>query len=65
MATSATESFRVESPCIRNCALDEDDICFGCHRSIEEICAWGEASNEKRREILQAAARRGEQKQRG
>ena len=31
----------VESPCVRNCCLDENDICLGCFRTVEEITAWG------------------------
>ena len=31
----------VKSPCIRNCCLDENDICLGCFRSVEEITSWG------------------------
>jgi predicted Fe-S protein YdhL (DUF1289 family) len=60
MATSGTDSgIRVESPCVRKCTLDGDDVCVGCFRNIDEICAWGGASNTRRREILlQAAARR-------
>jgi len=60
MVTSTIDqSVRVESPCIRNCTLDDDDICVGCFRSLEEICAWGGASNEQRLEALrQATARR-------
>jgi len=61
MATSDTDiSYRVESPCVRKCTLDNDDICIGCFRSIDEICAWGGAGNEQRREILQKAAARRE-----
>jgi predicted Fe-S protein YdhL (DUF1289 family) len=41
------------------CTLDDDDICLGCFRSIDEICAWGGASNERRLEILELAATRG------
>ena len=59
MAILVTDSEqRVESPCVRKCTLDENDICVGCFRSIDEICAWGGASNEKRREILQSCERR-------
>ncbi len=64
MAISSTEGFAseplrpVESPCIDLCTLDEDDICAGCFRSIAEICAWGDASEEQRRLILHAAASR-------
>jgi len=48
----------VASPCIRNCCLDEHDICLGCFRSLEEIVAWGDADNQRRREILSNATRR-------
>jgi predicted Fe-S protein YdhL (DUF1289 family) len=48
----------VASPCVRNCCLDDDDICLGCHRSIEEIIAWGPADSAERRAILERAARR-------
>ena len=64
MAIPSTEGFAneplppVESPCIDLCTLDDDDICVGCFRSIAEICAWGDAVEEQRRLILQAAAGR-------
>lgn len=64
MATSSTEILEsevlqpVESPCIDLCTLDDDDICVGCFRSIDEICAWGGAAEVQRRLILQAAAGR-------
>jgi len=51
----------VASPCIRNCCLDEHDICLGCYRSLTEICAWGEAGETTRRAILDKAARRKQQ----
>jgi predicted Fe-S protein YdhL (DUF1289 family) len=47
---------------MRNCTLDDDDICVGCFRSIDEICAWGSASDVQRREILELAAGRRELK---
>jgi hypothetical protein len=54
----------VASPCVRKCTLDQDDICVGCFRSIDEICAWGGAGEEQRRDILQQAASRREIKTR-
>ena len=48
----------VESPCVRNCCLDDDDICMGCHRTIREICDWHSASAEQRREILKRCEER-------
>ncbi len=64
MATSSIEDFATEplqpvkSPCIDPCTLDDDDICVACFRSIDEICAWAGAADERRRLILQSAAGR-------
>ncbi|MGH8371890.1 MAG: DUF1289 domain-containing protein [Gammaproteobacteria bacterium] len=53
------------SPCIRNCCLDEHEICLGCGRSLDEIRDWGSASDSERQRILdQAAARRAEREAR-
>ncbi len=48
----------VESPCVRNCCLDQNDICLGCFRSISEIIAWGESSQDQRKVILANANKR-------
>ena len=40
------------SPCVRNCCLDQDDVCMGCFRSITEICQWHEASDTEKIETL-------------
>ncbi|GMQ89521.1 MAG: hypothetical protein BMS9Abin09_1017 [Gammaproteobacteria bacterium] len=48
----------VPSPCIRNCCLDEDDVCLGCFRSLDEVIAWGNTDNGEKRRILSHAARR-------
>jgi predicted Fe-S protein YdhL (DUF1289 family) len=40
------------SPCVRNCCLDADDVCMGCHRSLPEICAWHGAPDAEKLEIL-------------
>jgi predicted Fe-S protein YdhL (DUF1289 family) len=49
-----------QSPCIRNCCLDDDLICLGCFRSLEEIKDWGVVDNQRRRIILQNAKQRRE-----
>ena len=43
---------RVRSPCVRNCCLDQEDVCVGCYRSLQEILRWSEASDDERKEIL-------------
>jgi hypothetical protein len=64
MATRSTDpaglDAPIESPCIRVCTLDDDDVCLGCFRDIAEICAWGSAAKAQRRQIVQAAAARRE-----
>jgi uncharacterized protein len=47
-----------QSPCVRNCCLDDDLICVGCFRSLEEIKEWGVVDNYRRRVILQNAKQR-------
>ena len=49
---------KVRSPCVSMCALDENDICVGCHRSGEEITRWSRMSNEERRDVLRKVAER-------
>lgn len=49
---------RVESPCVRNCCLDEQDVCLGCGRSIDDILEWGRADSERRRALLEVAQQR-------
>lgn len=41
-----------ESPCVRNCCLDDNDICVGCYRSLQEIVGWGSATEEEKRRTL-------------
>jgi predicted Fe-S protein YdhL (DUF1289 family) len=49
---------KVPSPCIRNCCLNEKDICLGCFRSLEEICGWTQTDDQGRLTILGNAEQR-------
>lgn len=49
---------RVASPCVRNCCLDDDDVCLGCFRSLPEICAWSTADDRERLSCLARAEQR-------
>lgn len=42
----------IQSPCVRNCCLNEQDVCMGCYRHIDEITGWNQASQERKKEIL-------------
>jgi len=49
-----------QSPCVRDCCLDDDLICVGCFRSFEEIKEWSIIDDARRRLILQNVRRRRE-----
>lgn len=49
----------VESPCIKICVIHPAErICTGCLRSIDEIAAWSQMSNEARGDLLAALPER-------
>ena len=59
----------IASPCVRNCCLDDGDVCMGCGRALAEIVAWGTADDAERRAILERSrarlAQRVERERRG
>lgn len=46
------------SPCIGRCRLDDDNMCLGCFRFIDEIRGWGLMTREEQRRILESVAER-------
>nr|WP_090443513.1 DUF1289 domain-containing protein [Pseudomonas benzenivorans] len=50
------------SPCVHICALDEEDICIGCQRSVAEITRWSRMDNAERRQVLLLCQARAEAK---
>jgi uncharacterized protein len=53
----------VASPCRRQCCLDDQDICLGCGRVLQEILDWGSADMARKRAICTAAEARLQQRQ--
>jgi len=49
-----------QSPCVRNCCLNENDICLGCFRTLLEITHWSNADKQERTNILYNARQRRE-----
>ncbi|HEY9036089.1 MAG TPA: DUF1289 domain-containing protein [Pseudomonadales bacterium] len=45
----------VASPCIRQCTLNEHDVCVGCYRTVDEITGWVSLDNAERRAVLEQA----------
>jgi predicted Fe-S protein YdhL (DUF1289 family) len=47
------------SPCVRNCTLDDDDVCIGCERTLAEILAWSTMTDPASAELMaELSARR-------
>ena len=42
----------VNSPCINICKLDENKICIGCYRTLDEIANWTKYTNEEKLNII-------------
>jgi hypothetical protein len=57
----ADDNKSIDSPCVRNCCLNEQDVCLGCFRSLDEICAWSQADGQSRLQFLDNAERRRQQ----
>ncbi len=47
------DEFTPESPCIRQCCLDKQDICVGCYRTLEEIVKWSTCTDRQKIAIKQ------------
>jgi predicted Fe-S protein YdhL (DUF1289 family) len=37
---------------VRNCCLDDDNVCMGCGRALQEIVRWGAATDADKAAIL-------------
>ena len=47
------------SPCISVCRMDADSgLCQGCFRTLDEIIAWGRASDHDKRAVWRLIAHR-------
>lgn len=40
------------SPCINICKLNENKVCIGCYRTIDEIANWTKYTNEEKLAII-------------
>ncbi|TXH95648.1 MAG: DUF1289 domain-containing protein [Rheinheimera sp.] len=53
----------IDNPCVRNCCLDQSDICLGCGRHVDEITGWHRATDAEKQQILRNAAARLQQRE--
>lgn len=49
---------KVKSPCTHVCTKDENGICLGCFRSIDEIRMWYKLSDEEKLKVIETAENR-------
>lgn len=42
------------SPCVGVCALDEQGLCEGCHRSANEIASWIAMNDDQRLHLIES-----------
>jgi predicted Fe-S protein YdhL (DUF1289 family) len=49
---STTPPDPLASPCVRNCCLDDDNVCLGCGRTLQEIVGWSAAAADDKAAIL-------------
>ncbi|GGB73399.1 DUF1289 domain-containing protein [Shewanella inventionis] len=48
----------VETPCVRQCCLDSNDVCLGCHRSLDEILAWHSMNDQQKVALIEILQQR-------
>ena len=51
----------VASPCVRNCCLNQQDVCLGCFRHIDEIMAWSKLDTSAKKNVLNLCEQRQQQ----
>ncbi|MDP3462960.1 MAG: DUF1289 domain-containing protein [Bacteroidales bacterium] len=52
----------VKSPCQLICTYDDDKICIGCFRSIEEVAKWDGLSNDEKQKVIDNTHKRRQEK---
>lgn len=55
-------TINLDSPCIRHCCLDAQDVCVGCFRTLDEILKWNGLSDEQKQVIIDNCKKRKQQK---
>ena len=48
----------MNSPCTRDCRLDDNDLCLGCFRLIDEIYDWKSFTEDEQLNIINLISER-------
>jgi predicted Fe-S protein YdhL (DUF1289 family) len=46
------------SPCIQVCTLDDDQVCIGCGRTVDDIIAWTRLTDPQKWDVIARSAQR-------
>lgn len=60
---AAPLSAKPTSPCIQVCTLDDDQVCIGCGRNIDEVIAWTRLTDAQKWVVLTQSAQRKAQRE--
>lgn len=55
---AAAQNKPVPSPCVRNCCLNDAEICLGCFRTLDEIKLWSTSDRPAQQRIIANAEQR-------
>ncbi len=58
MAEKQGRDNRPLSPCVLICTLDDDKVCLGCGRSLEQISSWALMSKDEQWAVIDELSRR-------
>lgn len=48
----------MQSPCTRDCRLDDNDLCLGCFRFLDEIYDWKSFTEDEHLNIINLISER-------
>jgi len=48
----------MQSPCTRDCRLDDNDLCLGCFRFLDEIYNWKSSTEDEQLKIINLISER-------
>ena len=48
----------VKSPCVSVCYVNDDELCEGCFRTIEEISDWTGYDNKTKQDVIKQCNKR-------
>ena len=50
----------VPSPCVNLCRVDQEGLCLGCFRSLDEIARWSRMAESEKSSVIAALDERRE-----